>query len=261
MKRKTVSAEMLGNFMYHIAHTLRTPLNGIRWATEMLKNEEVGDLTGGQRELLDTIERSSVEVLRLAGQLQDAFIALRGGPLRMRLSACDMAAIVDEAAGAQAVSARRKDLRLVWSRPAGAIPALCDRTRISQVVSILLENAIHYSKPGRSIELSVAVVGKKPGPALSRALALPRSVHDSVVVSIRDAGIGIPLEERIHVFEPFFRAKNANELWVDGTGISLALAQAVVSQLGGRMWFTSVRGLGTIMRFSLPAARPAPHKA
>jgi signal transduction histidine kinase len=250
------SKQNLHNFMFRVAHTLRTPLNEIRWSAETLKNEEVGRLTTAQREILDTLERSTVDVLNRTGILQDTLAVLRGEKLRLKPRACEIIPLIEETLGNWAVPARRRRIRLVWTPPDGApFPAVrCDTTRVLQVLDAVVGNAIRYTKPGRKVEVTVQRVDDPVPKHLETVLHLPATLRRSVVVAVHDQGIGIPEREHDSMFEPFYRASNASDLYVDGTGASLTLARAIIKSLGGQMWFVSKKGRGTTMYFSLPTA-------
>lgn len=244
---------ILSDFMYYMAHVLRTPVNAIRWTVESLKNEESGEVTDEQRELLDKLEYSSVKLASVADELQDAFIVLRGDPLHVRPAACDLARLVDEAAGTWAVALRRKGLKVSWRHPGEDLPALRgDERRLSQVLNVLMDNAVKYSPPGSTISVRAQAVGAKVPEAVQKKWAVPPGVSQSVLVAVSDQGIGIPRGESDSVFRPFFRGEKARELWVDGKGLGLTLARAIVGTHGGQMWFSSRPGKGTTMHFSVP---------
>jgi|GEM_PF-3271151 len=245
---------ILSNFMYNIAHTLRTPLNAIRWTVETLKNEEPGNITEAQRELLDKLEYSSINLSRVADELQDTLIVIRQEPLAMKRRRCSLPAIVEEVMGEKAVAARRKRVRLAWEKEADALPdVVCDPRRIRQAISILVDNAVHYTRPGHAVRVSAHVIDEAPQAKTARALHLPGSVRNCVALCIRDEGMGIPHEEQSHIFQPFYRGSNARDVWVDGRGIGLTLAKAIIQQSGGEIWFVSRVGYGSTFCFSLPA--------
>lgn len=238
-RQAETSAENLHNFMMRIAHTLRTPLNEIRWSTEMLKNEEAGRLTTAQRELLDTLEHAAVDVLNRTSILQDTLAVLKGEKLRAKLKVCEIVPLIDESLGRWAVQARRKKISLVWNHTISSSPKIrCDENRIHQVLDALLANAILYTKAGKKVTV---ILDEDPS-------------SKKIVISIKDQGIGIPEPEQAGMFTPFYRASNASDLWVDGSGISLTLSQAIVRSFGGQLSFESRQGKGTTMRVDLPLA-------
>ncbi len=238
--------ELIHNFVYHLAHKLRTPLNSIRWAAEILKEEEDGKVSVRQRESLDELEDSAVAVLQLVQDLQDVFTFQTNGRVPLRVQSCNLKGIVDEVAGQWAVVARQKRIRMTVKHPVGGLPDLqADPVRLRRAVDDLVDNAVHYTPTGGrvSIETRVAPSSKKdPNPWLE--------------ISVRDTGIGIPKEDQSHIFEEFFRAKNAKDQWVDGTGIGLTLAKMVTEAHRGRLRFSSKEGAGSEFCLRIPAGRP-----
>lgn len=231
----TEATGTLSDFMYYTAHVLRTPVNAIRWSVESLKNEDEGTVSPGQREVLDTLEASAVKLASVASEFQDALLVIRGEPIHMRPGQCDVASLIDVAAGRLAVPLRRKDLKLDWQHPAKPLPPVrCDPDRVAQVITILLDNAVRYTEPGHRI----AVTTEREG--------------DRVVVSVEDEGVGIAKKDQPHIFRAFFRGEGARELWVDGKGVGLMLAKSIIEGCGGELRFTSQKGRGTTMRFSIP---------
>ena len=75
-----------------------------------------------------------------------------------------------------------------------------------------------------------------------------------MVVSVRDRGDGLPVEEAQRVFEPFYRGKNAVDREAPGTGLGLTVCRGIVEAHGGRMWVESQTGRGSTFYFSLPLA-------
>jgi signal transduction histidine kinase len=250
------TSDTLSNFMYYIAHVLRTPVNEIRWSVETLKNEEAGDITEPQREMLDRLERSSVHLANLASDLQDTLLILRDEPLRMRSMRVNIETLLDEVAGRWAVPARRRRLRLVWKRPEKPTPEIiADPVRLARILDVILENAVRYSREdSQEISVSLDVLPKDAPASLSRRFGAPHPLSSCVMVSVVDHGIGVPAREQALLFTPFFRGSNARELWVDGKGIGLVIASAVVREHGGDIWVKSRENRGTTVRFCLPFA-------
>lgn len=232
---ETEAIGTLSDFMYYIAHIVRTPVNAIRWSVESLKNEDEGEVNEGQREVLDTLESSAVKLAAVTSDLQDALLVIRGESIHMRSGPVDVPTIIDRAAGRMAVQLRRKGLKLDWVHPEKPLPQVrCDASRVEQVILVLLDNAVKYTPPGRRI----AILADQDG--------------ENLMISVEDEGIGIGKKEQSRIFRAFFRGEEARGLWVDGKGVGLMLAKAIVEGCGGKMWFTSHKGRGTAMRFSLP---------
>src|SRR5581483_5617239 len=112
-------------------------------------------------------------------------------------------------------------------------PINMDVDRIAEVLMQLLENATKYSPAGTPIHISAELQG------------------GSVVTSIADHGPGIDDIEQSMIFEKFYRGRN-QRVTIQGTGMGLAIAKAIVALHGGTIWVTSQLGHGSVFSFSLP---------
>lgn len=112
-----------------------------------------------------------------------------------------------------------------------------DRQRIEQVVINIISNAIKYTPDGGQIDIK-----------------LMKTQHDSVIINIRDNGIGIPQEDIAHLFERFYRVEKSRNQDAGGTGLGLAIAKELVEAHGGSIKVDSVFGQGTSVTIELPVA-------
>jgi signal transduction histidine kinase len=251
------SNETLRDFVYYTAHRLRTPLNVIRWSTNILNAEEKGKLNREQREVLADLERASLSVLELTDDLQDLLIMERKAKMMLHMERASLLDVIDAAAGEVAVLAREHQVEIDWKRPkkGPAHPIFVDRDRFVQALKHLLENAILYNVKGGTVAIKIEF-GKQIAPAdIRTAQGIPERRGDYYYVSILDTGIGIPAEERAYVFERFFRGKRARTQWTDGGGIGLSVARPVVLLHGGALWFRQrEKGSGTTFTASIPVA-------
>ncbi|MEJ5187346.1 MAG: ATP-binding protein [Candidatus Geothermincolales bacterium] len=113
-------------------------------------------------------------------------------------------------------------------------PVMADPTKVMEVLVILLDNAAKYSPDGSPVEVTAGVG------------------TDEVVVSVMDRGPGIPVEDRLRVFEKFYQVEEAMHHSLPGIGLGLYLAKELVEAHGGRIWCTGREGGGSIFRFTLP---------
>jgi two-component system, OmpR family, sensor histidine kinase CiaH len=111
-----------------------------------------------------------------------------------------------------------------------------DRTRLRQVLIILLDNALHYSPTNGTITVSTVLVNRM------------------VKVSVQDSGSGIPKEHLEHVFERFYQADSNGGTENRGNGLGLSIAKSLVEAHEGRISIASTPGVGTTVAFTLPLA-------
>ena len=151
----------------------------------------------------------------------------------MHCYGADLVALVRRVAKRLQVTTQRHEI--VVATTVASIIAQLDVRRIEQVFTNLISNAIKYSPAGSEILVQVRE-DQSSGQAF---------------VAVRDHGIGIPVDQHGRVFQRFGRADNARELGVEGTGLGLYLSREIVERHGGRIWFRSNVGRGTIFYISL----------
>jgi signal transduction histidine kinase len=144
-------------------------------------------------------------------------------------------AVVDDL-GMRAI---QQQVELTASLPADIPPTLADRTLIRQAIKNLIDNAIKYTPGPGKVEVSL-------------------SNHDnSLVVTVRDTGIGIAPEHQHRLFEKFYRIKRRETVHLQGTGLGLAIVKSIAERHGGRVWVESKLNEGSTFHFSIPLVAPA----
>jgi PAS domain S-box-containing protein len=226
--RQAQKMDALGQFAGGIAHDFNNLLTGIGGYAELAASTtERGTVVS---RCLDGIRTAAEEATSLTSRLL-AF-SRRNVPERRLI---DVNAIVQEAASLLERLVRA-DVRvtLALAQPLPAVAA--DLAQLKQVVLNLALNARDAMPDGGTLTIETAVAG------------------DSVVLRVRDDGIGMDAATRSRAMEPFFTTKPEGE----GTGLGLSLVYGVVDGLGGRLSIESAIGLGTIVEIALPAADGAP---
>jgi signal transduction histidine kinase len=127
-----------------------------------------------------------------------------------------------------------KSLQLL-SQAKGALLVRGDEGRLRQVVYNLLDNAIKYTPEGGSVTVTLDVS------------------DGTIMLTVRDTGIGILMEHLPHLFERFYRVDKARGRAEGGTGLGLSIVQSIIVAHGGRVELTSAPGQGTTCVVSLPA--------
>ncbi|HEX4679511.1 MAG TPA: response regulator [Gaiellaceae bacterium] len=226
--RQAQKMDALGQFAGGIAHDFNNLLTGIGGYAELATSTtERGTLVS---RCLDGIKTATEEAAGLTSRLL-AF-SRRNVPERQIV---DLNEIVREAASLLE-RVVRSDVRvtLALMHPLPAISA--DLAQLKQVVLNLALNARDAMPDGGTLTIETTVSGQ------------------SVVLRVRDSGIGMDAATRSRALEPFFTTKPEGE----GTGLGLSLVYGVVDELGGRLSIESAIGLGTIIEVALPAAHALP---
>lgn len=222
-------------FLSTISHELRTPLNSILGFSGMLLKGIEGPLNEGQEEDIQSINKSGKYLLSLVNDLLD-LARIEAGELLLEKEEADLCALVIEAVELLKPDYSRKALAVsVDLPPEGEALIRVDRRRIEQVLINLLSNAVKFTeKGGVRVQVSLA--------------------DNHVQVDVRDSGIGIPSEEREHIFNSFKQARRQGEARPKGAGLGLSIARQLVELHGGTIWIHSDVGQGSTFSFKLPRA-------
>jgi len=219
------------------AHELRNPLTVLRGYVQMLlfqtKRGKGPKLLPVQEEALQSIDRSTTELVELTEDLLDVTRLQRGG-WQLRPEPTDLVALVQRTVKRLQTTTSKHTLSVVTTLPSLVVYA--DPGRIEHVLSNLIGNAIKYSPKGGPIEITL----------------WEEMDAQEARLSVRDRGIGIPEEDKARIFGHFVRASNADTYKISGTGFGLYLCRELVVRHNGRIWFESKEGQGSTFFMALP---------
>jgi two-component system sensor histidine kinase KdpD len=225
------SEQLRSALLDSVTHEFRTPLTAIKAsATSLLSNSA---LDAAQRlELLTVINEESDRLNRLVGEAAE-MAQLDANQFELQLGAHPIEEAVKAALdkAKSALAQHPVDVQL----PSNLPPVRIDVGRVTEVITQLLENAAKYSSPESPIHLTGELGNRM------------------VMVSVADRGPGIDDFEQSLIFEKFYRGRD-QRLQVQGTGMGLAIAKAIVEAHGGRIGVTSQPGHGSVFYFTLPVA-------
>ncbi len=226
-------------FLAIAAHELRTPLTALKGTTQLLVRQRSRGTLDPDRlgRGLDTLDRAADRLVTLTDDLLDV-AQLNAGRLSLNPRQTDLAALVAEAV-AQARDRSDDGHYLTLAVPPTLPTIWLDATRIEQVLTNLLDNALKYSPAGGTVAVTVAADGA------------------GVAIAVRDRGIGLPTAALELIFAPFGRASNAESSTLPGLGLGLAISRTIVERHGG--WIVAAsegEGHGTTITCWLPLAGP-----
>jgi two-component system, OmpR family, sensor histidine kinase BaeS len=210
-----------------VAHELRTPVAVLQAGHEALLDGVAEPTPAELASLRD-------EVLRLARMIDDlqTLSAADAAAMQLERQRCDLGSIV--AAAADSMDARFDAAGLTVERRLAAVDVLADSRWLHHLVTNLLTNALKFSPAGSRVTVEV-----RPDEA------------DALVV-VSDTGVGIPPDDMPHIFDRFWRGRQA--LPTPGSGIGLAIAAEIAAGHGGQLTAISQPGEGTEMTLTLPRA-------
>lgn len=221
-------------FFSNVSHEFRTPLTLMLAPLEDLLAES-NELAPQHRERLDIAHRNSLRLLKLVNTLLD-FSRIEAGRFQASYEPTDLCQFTAELASVFRSAIERANLRLIVDCTSLDEPVYVDRELWEKIVFNLLSNAFKFTFEGE-IEISL------------------RRRASVVELAVRDTGTGIPAEDLPHLFERFYRVKNARGRTFEGSGIGLALVQELAKQHGGTVRVDSAVGCGSVFNVSIPLGK------
>lgn len=225
------------NLLGMAAHDLRSPLASMLMFSEFMEEGGPGD-EEQVKMLIDIVKSSSRQMLNLIDELLD-ISKIEAGHLVLQLRETDLDALIVRIVERNQMIAGKKDIRLVYHAGLPGFTISIDPNRMEQVLDNLISNAIKYSGSGTT---TITLTEK----------------DDSVWISVRDQGQGIPKTEINKLFKPFQTAKSVSSTGGEkSTGLGLAIVKRIVEAHKGEIKVSSKQGKGSDFYFSLPLPKAA----
>lgn len=216
------------------AHQLRTPLASLKWSLETLLKERIGALNAEQKRITKKAFDSTERMLELVNDLLNV-AKIEEGKYIYKKTPTDFEKLIRSTIELFEEEMKEKQIQFEFCLLSKKIPKVdVDAEKIKLVIQNLLDNAIRYNFPGGQVSINLNFNGKE------------------IEFSIKDSGIGIPESEKGNIFQKFFRASNAIRKETEGSGLGLFVAKNIIEAHGGKIWFESTEGQGTIFYFNLP---------
>ena len=222
-------------FLANMSHEVRTPMNGVLGMAELLLQT---DMSPDQREQLEIIKISADSLMGVINDVLD-FSKIEAGKLDLDAIAFDLRSTLDDTMLALAPRAHQKGLELACEVSPEVPPALFgDPGRLRQIIINLVGNALKFTEQGE-----VVVMVRSARHEVDREL---------LEFTVRDTGIGIPLEKQALIFEAFTQADVSTTRRYGGTGLGLTITSNLVDLMGGKIWVESRPGAGSAFHFTIP---------
>ena len=228
-------AKLKSEFLNQVSHELRTPLAVIIGYIECITDGLYGEVESKHHEILQVVAKQSTHLKNMIDQIL-IYSRLEAGKQPIRIEELQLTKVVNDMRDTFEFLCRQKGLELRWEIPKDPLPIRSDATRLKEVVSNLLQNAVKYTDRG-----SITVRTAKDSSA------------DVATVDVQDTGMGISEQHLANIFEPFMQVhKTSTENSRGGIGLGLSIVKKHLEQIGGTITVESELGKGSTFRVVIP---------
>jgi len=218
-----------------MSHEIRTPMNGILGFTDLLKNSKLN--TDKRNEYIDIIQKSSKHLLNLINDIIDISKIDAGNTIlfeeECKINFCllDLSNFFNEIIKEK--SGGNVQLVFNYNIPIGKDTIIADETKLRQIVTNLIGNAIKFTKKG-TITVEASIIDE-----------------NYIQFFVKDTGVGIKKESQSLIFDRFRQEDESTTRHFGGTGLGLAISKAYVEMMGGKIWVESEVGKGATFYFTI----------
>jgi PAS domain S-box-containing protein len=222
-------------FVSTVSHELRTPMTSIAGSLGLLTGGGAGVLPAPATRLVTIGYENCQRLVRLVNDILD-IKKLESGLMAFKFQRCNACPLLEKAVEVNRAIADSYGVRVRIDASLDAFDIQVDPDRFVQVITNLISNALKFSPPGK--EIAIAIENR----------------DDSVRITVRDHGPGIPIDFRPRVFEKFAQAEIGNANHQAGTGLGLSIVRQIIMRMNGQIGFDDAPGGGTIFYVDLPRA-------
>ncbi|MDU1320360.1 MAG: ATP-binding protein [Clostridium botulinum] len=226
--------KLITEFLSNISHELKTPLNVIFTAVQLLGFYEKDVDYEKQDKYLKLIKQNCYRLMKLINNLLDT-TKLDSGYLKLNLVNYNIVSLIEEITLSVTSYAESKGINIIFDTNVEEKIIAVDTDKIERIILNLLSNSIKFTNPGGNIFVNIKDSG------------------EYVYIHVKDTGVGIPSDKLESIFERFFQIDKTLKKNKEGTGIGLHLVKSFVEMHKGEVTITSELGKGTEFIIKLPA--------
>ena len=235
-----ISMKLKDEFLYLITHEFKTPMAVINLALQAIDSLCKGDMTERLGRYINTIKINTNRQLRLVNNLLDV-TRINTGNIKIHRYNFDIVYVTRAIVNSVEIYARQKDVNLNFTSTFDKKEIYLDEEKFERIMLNLLSNALKFTPKGKCINVLLSVKKYKN--------------KNYISVSVKDEGIGIPLDKQKKVFERFGQADTSLSRQAEGTGLGLHLVTLLVNALEGKITLESEIGKGSNFTVLLPAIK------
>ena len=237
------------NFLFNMSHDIRTPMNALLGYTELLKQElnepkmlkcqKKLEQSGKLLQYQQKMEQSGKLLLSILNNVLD-MARIESGKVELNNNYFKIGTLMREMCDVFEVTAKEKGISLSVKTEVEHKHIMCDLTKLKEIFSNLISNALKYTPPGGSISLH------------TQELPYDREGYVLIRTTVTDTGIGMSKEYLPTLFEPFSRERNTTISKVAGTGLGMSIVKKLVEMMDGTIEVESHLGKGTKFTVTIP---------
>jgi two-component system cell cycle sensor histidine kinase PleC len=221
------------DFLSRMSHELRTPLNAIIGFSQLLELYFSKNIEDKQKEYIANILGAGNHLLDLINEILD-LSKIEAGRVSLEMEQVDISSLVIDSVDLVKPLSKDQDIELQIGRL--ETKTLCtDEKRLKQIIVNLLSNAIKYNRPGGNVLIECH----------------EQKTDKSLIISVKDTGIGIPDDKEIDLFEPFNRF-SAEDTDIEGTGLGLSICKKLIELMGGTISYERNQDIGSTFSITIP---------
>ncbi|MEN8216800.1 MAG: response regulator [Pseudomonadota bacterium] len=233
-KELELANQYKSEFLANMSHELRTPLNSMLILTQVLVDNDEGNLNDEEVKYAHTIHSAGSDLLTLINEILD-LSKVEAGKMEIHVEEVSLVSLMDKIEQKFRPIAQDKGLDFYVTLAEDLPPLLhTDKLRLQQIINNLLSNAFKFTSEGEI------------------KLGMRCPVNGTIAISVKDTGIGIPKDKQQTIFEAFRQANGSTSRHYGGTGLGLSISRHLARRLGGDLLLHSEEGKGSTFTLSLP---------
>ena len=246
--------QMKKDFVSHISHELKAPIVSMQETIQLLLDGIPGPLSDKQRRLLELNLAGGRRLSAMIGNILD-LSRMEAGVMEYEIKSNDLPALVRTAVAELHPLASERELAFEIEAPEQAVMLECDGDRILQVIRNLMGNAVKFSPKGETIRIRIAKPAEPPASmpeSWMRRMPAQGETKGFALVSVADAGPGVPDEHKEKIFEKFHQVKQGRKSQGQGAGLGLAICRTITEAHRGAIWVEDNVPVGSVFHLMIP---------